>query len=49
MENYISRGRKGYIEMLNTIKPNSDIIVDGSEPVSEIVNRICEQIVMLEL
>ncbi|MYL57213.1 hypothetical protein GLW20_06815 [Virgibacillus halodenitrificans] len=44
MENYISQGRKGYIEMLNTIKPNSDIIIDGVKPVSEIVSRICEQL-----
>lgn len=44
MENYISLGRKGYIEMLNTIKPNADIIIDGSQPTSEIVNHICKQI-----
>lgn len=44
MENYISKGRKGYIEMLNTIKPNSDIIIDGIKPVSEIVCHICEQL-----
>ncbi|WP_369693652.1 hypothetical protein [Lentibacillus sp. CBA3610] len=30
MKNCISHGRKGYIEMLNTIKPNSDIIIDGT-------------------
>ena len=40
MENYIFQGRKGYIEMLNTIKPNSDIIIDGTQPVSEIVDYI---------
>lgn len=44
MKNYISQGRKGYIEMLNTIKPNSDIIIDGTQPVSEIVNRLREQV-----
>lgn len=44
MENYIFQGRKGYIEMLNTIKPNSDIIIDGTQPVSEIVDYICEQL-----
>lgn len=44
MENYIFQGKKGYIEMLNTIKPNSDIIIDGTQPVSEIVNHICEQL-----
>ncbi|WP_217587704.1 hypothetical protein [Lentibacillus saliphilus] len=44
MENYISKGRKGYIEMLKSIKPNSDITIDGTQPVSEIVNRICERL-----
>lgn len=40
MENYISQGRRGYLEMLNTIKPNSDIIVDGTLSVSEIGDKI---------
>lgn len=44
VENYIFQGRKGYIEMLNIIKPNSDIIIDGTQPISEIVNHICEQV-----
>lgn len=44
MEHYIFQGRKGYVEMINTIKPNSDIIIDGAQPVSEIVNHICEQL-----
>lgn len=44
LEHYVSQGRKGYIEMLKTIKPQSDIVVDGTHPVSEIVERICEQL-----
>ncbi|SER56209.1 AAA family ATPase [Salipaludibacillus aurantiacus] len=40
MGNYISRGRRGYVEMLNTIKPNSDIIVDGTLSVAEIADEI---------
>ncbi|MCE7792064.1 hypothetical protein K8O68_06465 [Salipaludibacillus sp. CUR1] len=40
MGNYIYRGRKGYVEMLNTIKPNSDIIVDGTLSVAEIADEI---------
>ncbi|AXF56087.1 AAA family ATPase [Salicibibacter kimchii] len=44
MENYISQGRKGYIEMLNTIKPNSDVIIDGTPPISEIVNLISKKV-----
>lgn len=42
MEGYISQGRRGYLEMLETIKPNSDIIVDGTLPVSEIVRIISQ-------
>lgn len=44
MDNYISRGRRGYLEMLKTIKPDSDIIVDGNLPVFEIVNIIYDRI-----
>ncbi|WP_313893940.1 hypothetical protein [Psychrobacillus sp.] len=40
MKNYISQGRRGYLEMLITIKPNSEIIVDGTLSISEIVNII---------
>lgn len=42
MENYVARGRRGYLEMLKTIKPNSDIIVDGKLSISEIVDIILE-------
>lgn len=44
MDNYISRGRRGYLDMLKTIKPDSDIIVDGNLPVFEIVNIIYDRI-----
>ncbi|MDQ0177215.1 AAA family ATPase [Bacillus chungangensis] len=44
MENYISQGRRGYLEMLKTIKPNSDIIVDGTLSVSKIGDKIYEVI-----
>lgn len=44
MENYILHGRRGYLEMLNTIKPNSDLIIDGTLSVSEIIDRIYERI-----
>lgn len=47
MNNYISKGRRGYLEMLNTIKPNSDIIVDGTLPISEIVSIIAQNIVLI--
>ncbi|MGG2107131.1 hypothetical protein [Lysinibacillus pakistanensis] len=42
MEGYISQGRRGYLEMLETVKPNSDIIVDGTLPVSEIVSILSQ-------
>ena len=44
MENYISQGRRGYLEMLKTIKPNSDIIVDGTLSVSKVGDKIYEVI-----
>lgn len=44
MDNYVSRGRKGYIEMLATIKPNSDIVIDGSQSISEITDKIIAKI-----
>lgn len=44
MENYISNGRWGYLEMLKSIKPNSDIIEDSSLSVSKITNNIYEAI-----
>lgn len=47
MNNYISKGRRGYLEMLSTIKPNSDIIVDGTLPISEIVSIIAQNIVLI--
>lgn len=45
IDNYVLRGRRGYLEMLKTIKPNSDIIVDGTLPVLEITKTICERII----
>ncbi|WP_425453627.1 hypothetical protein [Oceanobacillus chungangensis] len=47
MENYVSAGRRGYLEMLKSIKPNSDIIVDGSLTVSKITDIIYEAIIRL--
>ena len=46
MKSYISQGRQGYLEMLNTIKPNSDIIVDGTLSISEIVSIISQSIIL---
>ncbi|MDZ4993341.1 hypothetical protein GNF80_10240 [Clostridium perfringens] len=41
---YLSRGRSAYLEMLNTIKPNSDLIIDGSLSIDNIVSQIIEKI-----
>lgn len=40
MENYNAGGRAGYLEMLKTIMPNSDLVVDGTLSVAEIVATI---------
>ena len=48
LENYIFRGRRGYQDMLNTIKPNSDLIVDGTLSESEIASIIVRNIVRIE-
>ncbi|WP_440896476.1 hypothetical protein ACS127_00270 [Amphibacillus sp. Q70] len=40
MENYLSNGRRGFLEMLKSIKPNSDMVVDGSLPVAKIIDHI---------
>ena len=44
MNNYITQGRRGYLEMLLTIKPNSDIVIDGTLPISEIVSFILKNV-----
>ncbi|MBC5638745.1 hypothetical protein H8S33_18405 [Ornithinibacillus sp. BX22] len=45
MENYLSRGRRGYLEMIQSIKPCSDFIVDGTLPPSIIVDKIYHNII----
>lgn len=40
MENYLTRGRQGYLHMLDRIKPMSNLIIDGTLP----VDKICEEI-----
>jgi uridine kinase len=46
MENYLSRGRRAYLEMLQTIKPDSEFIIDGSLSSSDIVDEILKQVPM---
>ena len=42
MEMYLTGGRRAYLHMLNTIKPNADMIVDGTLQVTEMTNVIYE-------
>ncbi|WP_373231359.1 hypothetical protein [Cohnella sp.] len=44
LSNYLSRGRIGYEIMLKNIKPKSDLIIDGSLSVDEIVKIMCKEI-----
>ncbi|KYG27717.1 hypothetical protein [Alkalihalobacillus trypoxylicola] len=49
MKNYLLKGRRGYLDMLVSTKPNSDFIVDGSLPIDEIVENIRQQLIALSL
>lgn len=44
LKHYITYARKAYLEALHTVKPNSDIVLDGSLSVDEIVNQILESL-----
>lgn len=41
---YISKGRIAYLEMLNTIKPNSDFIIDGNLSIDNLITEIVKKI-----
>lgn len=45
LNSYLSGGRVAYLEMIETIKPNSDFIVDGNQNINDIVSQILEKIV----
>ncbi|MFD1361223.1 hypothetical protein [Lentibacillus salinarum] len=42
--NYLSSGRKAYLEMEKNVKPNSDIVIDGSMSLDTIVEQIIKKI-----
>ncbi|TCW58227.1 hypothetical protein EC917_102413 [Bacillus thuringiensis] len=44
LKHYIIYARKAYLEALHTVKPNSDIVLDGSLSVDEIIDQIVEEI-----
>ncbi|TAA72682.1 nucleoside/nucleotide kinase family protein [Planococcus salinarum] len=41
---YADRGRVAYLHMLETIRPNSDLVVDGTHSITEVVHSIAESI-----
>lgn len=47
MHHYLSRARPAYLDMLNTVKPQSDLVVDGTLPLPQVVKSICERITPL--
>lgn len=44
MNIYLNHGRAAYVEMIQSVKPNSDIVVDGTLSVKEIVERVLSSI-----
>lgn len=44
-KNYLSSGRNGYLEMLQSIKPSSDLVIDGTLPVSKITDKILNTVI----
>lgn len=49
MDNYIVGGRRGYLDMLKKTKPNSDLVVDGALPISDILGIITQNIAKTEI
>lgn len=45
LSNYLSRGRNAYIESVNTVKPNCDLIIDGSISFEDIATMIKKRII----
>lgn len=44
LRHYTSRGRAAYVHMEETVKPNSDLVVDGSLPIAAIVEQVLKEI-----
>ena len=40
LRNYLSVGRKAYLEMDKQVKPSCDLLVDGTKPIDELVSSI---------
>lgn len=44
LKHYLTHARKAYLEAIHTVKPNSDIVLDGSLTVKEIIDRTLEEL-----
>jgi len=44
IQHYIKSGRAAYLQMLNTVKPDSDHIIDGTLALNEIVKELYTKI-----
>ena len=49
MNQYISRGRRAYLSMLTNIKPDADLVVDGTLEASKVAEGIIEHVKKLSL
>ncbi|HHK5535764.1 TPA: hypothetical protein ACQUHH_006042 [Bacillus mobilis] len=49
LKHYMTFARKAYLEAIHTVKPNSDIVLDGSLSVSEIMNQAIEELGLREV
>lgn len=49
LKHYMIYARTAYLEAIYTVKPNSDIVLDGSLSVSEIMNQDIEELGLREV
>ncbi|MDT3498646.1 hypothetical protein NLU03_31365 [Bacillus toyonensis] len=49
LKHYMIYARKAYLEAIHTVKPNSDIVLDGSLSVSEIIDHVVEELTQKEM
>lgn len=42
MQSYLSGAREAYLAMLSTVKPNSDVVIDGTQGKEEIVESVIQ-------
>ncbi|AIY77720.1 hypothetical protein CN324_21105 [Bacillus anthracis] len=49
LKHYMTFARKAYLEAIHNVKPNSDIILDGSLSVAEIIDHAVEELGLREV